>query len=65
MRCKQCGRKMQGESVYYDYFDEPICQQCAVVDSHGDICTECGKKVPYDYMVGSICCKCAEKEELS
>ena len=56
---------MQGESVYYDYFDEPICQQCAVVDSHGDICTECGKKVPYDYMVGSICCKCAEKEELS
>lgn len=65
MRCMQCGRDMCGESVFYNYFDEPICQQCAVADSHGDICPHCGKKVPFDYMAGNFCRKCVEEEELS
>lgn len=62
MRCKQCGIIMREESVFYNYFDEPICQQCAVVDSCGDICPNCGKKVPFAYMMGAFCQKCTEEE---
>ncbi len=57
--CVECGREV---GDYQNYFGEPICHNCAEVNEEGDICTSCGRKVPYEFMTGDgICKQCYEK----
>lgn len=56
--CVECG-KVVGE--YQNYEGEPICSNCMEVNEKGNICTMCGRKVPYEYMTGDgICEECYE-----
>lgn len=59
--CSQCG-KLLGRTTngaYFDYFDNPLCDECMQVDEEGDICPMCGKKVPYEFMMSEFCRDCA------
>lgn len=60
--CVEC-RKKVGD--YQNYYDEPICEDCMSVNEEGDICTYCGKKVPYDLMEGDgYCSDCVKDYDL-
>jgi len=63
--CSQCG-KLLGRTTngaYFDYFDNPLCDECMQVDEEGDICPMCGKKVPYEFMMSEFCRDCALKAD--
>lgn len=59
--CSECGsilgRTQNG--AYSDYDGNPICINCAVSNSKGDICPMCGRKVPHEYMMSGFCKDCA------
>ena len=60
--CVQCRENI---GVFENYYGEPICEHCMVLDKYGEICTYCGKKVPQEQMAtDNACVKCAEKYEL-
>ena len=62
--CIQCGRKMrEKEVVFYDCFQNPVCDDCMIGDSDGAICPRCGRKVPHEYMASDICRQCAKEED--
>lgn len=63
VRCKQCGKMVNEDLACHDYFDNPICDECAKIDSYGDICPHCGKKVPFEHMAGSFCDKCSPEAD--
>lgn len=57
-----CSSCKTNPGIYEDYFGDPICEECMVIDERGEICTACGKKVPRDYMYDDrYCIKCAEE----
>jgi len=61
--CYECGsllgRTLNG--AYSDYYGNPICSNCTVSNSAGDICPMCGRKVPHEYMMSEFCKDCAPK----
>ena len=60
--CVECGKKV---GQYQNYDGEPICYNCMVVNEEGDICTMCGRKVPYEYIRGDcICIECSQEHDL-
>ena len=58
--CSQCGKVLgrTTNGAYFDYFDNPLCDECMKVDDKGDICPMCGKKVPYEFMMSGFCRDC-------
>lgn len=59
--CVQCGKNV-GE--YQNYYGEPICESCMVVDTEGEICTLCGRKTPIDFMYDEHrCYDCAKDSD--
>lgn len=58
--CSECsallGRTQDG--AYSDYYGNPLCSNCAVSNSNGDICPACGRKVPHEYMMSGFCKDC-------
>ena len=60
--CVQCGENI---GVYENYYGEPICEECMVIDENGEICTYCGRKVPREQMAtDNACVECADKYDL-
>ncbi|MGB7606497.1 MAG: PIN-like domain-containing protein [Lutisporaceae bacterium] len=59
--CVECGKNF-GEVAHRN--GGLVCMDCAVVNEEGDICPECGEKVPYDLMAGNgFCIRCTEKSD--
>lgn len=63
--CSECssllGRTQDGS--YFDYDGNPLCSNCAVSNSNGDICPMCGLKVPHKYMMSGFCKDCAPEAD--
>lgn len=63
--CSECsallGRTQNG--AYFDYDGNPICSNCAVSNSNGDICPMCGRKVPHEYMMSGFCMDCSPEAD--
>lgn len=59
--CSECGSLLgrTQNGAYSDYDGNPICINCAVSNSKGDICPMCGRKVPHEYMMSGFCKDCA------
>lgn len=63
--CNQCG-KLLGKSfsgIYFDYEENPLCEDCMVSDNKGAICPKCGRKVPFKFMDSGFCQDCSAEEE--
>lgn len=45
--CVECGKNV---GSYHNYYGDPICESCMVIDNNGDICPMCGLKVPFEKM---------------
>jgi hypothetical protein len=56
--CSQCNSIIGTTAYYFDYQDNPLCDQCMVCDSHGTICPSCGKKFPYEHTIDGFCEEC-------
>lgn len=58
--CSECGKLLgrTADGAYFDYFDNPLCDECMQVDSKGDICPMCGRKIPYEFMMSGFCKDC-------
>ena len=56
--CNECGKVIGYSPDYTDYYDNPICSDCAVADINGDICPSCGRKIPHDLMMSGFCKDC-------
>ena len=61
--CSECGRVIGRTVEYTDYDDNPICAECMVSNSAGDICPACGRKVPHEFMINGFCIDCSEENE--
>lgn len=63
--CSQCGRILRSDeyNTYYDYYGQKLCFDCAVTDDKGEICSQCGRKVPLKYMMSDICKECFYAQE--
>ena len=59
--CSECGKKIGSGVDYFDYYDEPICSDCAVTNSNGEICPSCGKKFPMEHMMSAFCDQCYQE----
>lgn len=56
--CSECGKPIWRYPVYTDYYGEPLCDDCMVTNSNGEICSSCGRKVPSKYMNSGYCNEC-------
>ena len=56
--CYQCGRIIGVAASYFDYQDNPLCNQCIVDDSHGTVCPSCGRKFPHEFTINGYCRNC-------
>ena len=61
--CSECGRVIGRTVEYTDYDDNPICAECMVSNSAGDICPACGRKVPHEFMINGFCIDCSEEND--
>jgi len=61
--CSECGALLgrTQDGAYVDYYGNPLCSNCAVSNSKGDICPMCGRKVPHEYMMSGFCKDCELK----
>jgi len=60
--CVECG---VGIGDYPHYNGGLVCESCAAGNSRGEICPQCGQKVPFEYMAGNgFCSNCTEKYDL-
>lgn len=59
--CSECGSLLgrTQDGAYFDYVGNPLCSNCTVSNSNGDICPMCGRKVPHEYMMSGFCKDCA------
>jgi len=59
--CYECGRMIGKESdkggTTYD--GEPLCDRCMTGSAGYEICPQCGRKVPYEYMMSGFCEECS------
>lgn len=58
--CSECGKMIGRESNArgFDYKGNPLCDDCMVGNSKGEICPECGKKYPSELMNSGFCVFC-------
>lgn len=58
--CNECGALLgrTQDGAYFDYDGNPLCSNCAVSNSNGEICPHCGRKVPHEYMMSAFCKDC-------
>lgn len=58
--CSECGALLgrTQDGAYFDYDGNPLCSNCAVSNSKGDLCPMCGRKVPHEYMMSGFCKDC-------
>ena len=58
--CSECGALLgrTQDGAYFDYFGNPLCSNCAVSNSKGEICPMCGRKIPHEYMMSGFCKDC-------
>lgn len=63
--CSECGALLghTQNGAYFDYAGNPLCSNCAVSNSNGDICPMCGLKVPYEYMMSAFCKDCSPEAD--
>lgn len=61
--CSECGRVIGYTADYTDYDDNPICENCMVSNSAGDICPACGRKVPHELMINGFCIDCEDEHD--
>lgn len=60
--CSQCGKVLGWRASNFDYKGNPLCDDCMISDSKGEICPRCGRKIPIDYMASGFCQDCADEE---
>ncbi len=60
--CSECGKVMGYTTEYTDYYDNPLCGDCMVVNEKGDICPDCGRKVPHEFMNSGFCIDCLNEK---
>lgn len=56
--CSQCGTRLYKDSGYEDYEGRTVCSSCMKSDDKGEICPECGRKIPHEYMESGFCHNC-------
>ena len=65
VKCSECGKVLgfDDNGNYHNYCGEPLCNDCAVTNDNGCICTMCGFKHPYNRMAnsGERCIDCEDK----
>lgn len=63
--CSECGTLLgrTQDGAYFDYDENPLCSNCAVSNSNGDICPMCGRKIPHEYMMSGFCKDCAHEAD--
>lgn len=60
--CVQCGKNI-GE-VYFGNEGKMVCEKCAIQDSKGELCPNCGRKMPFENMAGNgFCIKCTNEND--
>lgn len=57
-KCSLCGKVLYYDFLYQDYEGKPICEECMKSDEYGNICPECGRKIPNEYMIDGYCQNC-------
>lgn len=64
--CNECGTLLgrTQDGAYIDYFGNPLCFNCAISNSNGDICPMCGRKIPHEYMMSGFCKDCELEVDL-
>lgn len=60
--CSQCGKVLCYDTVYQDREGRVVCSSCMKSDENGDICPECGRKIPNEYMSSGFCQDCANEK---
>lgn len=60
--CSQCNKILRDNDLYRDYYGQVLCKECMKSDDEGNICPECGRKIPHEHMIGSYCDECAQKK---
>lgn len=61
--CSECGKAMGYTTEYTDYHENPLCGDCMVANSNGDICPSCGKKIPFELMNSGFCLDCLDEQD--
>ena len=63
--CSECEKVIgkYSDVLYFDYHGNPICSECAVTNSSGQICPGCGRKIPHDLMSSSFCIDCSPEHD--
>ena len=57
-KCSECGKVIYYDYLYQDYEGKPLCRECMKSDDYGNICPECGRKIPNEYMISGYCQDC-------
>lgn len=61
--CSECGKVLGYSAEYTDYDDNPLCGDCMVSNSRGDICPACGRKIPHEFMISGFCKDCFKAQD--
>lgn len=56
--CSQCGKMLNYDEDYPAYGEKRVCYDCMKSDDKGEVCPECGRKVPHEYMRSGFCQEC-------
>lgn len=60
--CSECGKVMGYTMEYTNYYGNPLCGDCMIVNEKGDICPDCGRKVPHEFMNSGFCIDCLNEK---
>lgn len=60
--CSQCGKVLFYDTMYQDREGRVICSSCMKSDGNGEICPECGRKIPHEYMSSGFCQDCVNEK---
>lgn len=58
--CSECGKRT---GTVFHRNGGMVCDECAVINSDGNICPSCGEKVPHNLMNGAFCDRCSEETD--
>ena len=60
--CSQCGKMLNYDEDYPAYGEKRVCYDCMKSDDKGEVCPECGRKIPHEYMSSGFCQDCVNEK---